>query len=287
MATGNTIEKWITTNDGVSLYTKTWKTASEPPTATVVFIHGFGEHIDRYNHVFEIFQKANIEVYAFDQRGFGRTAARNKNPGVTGGWKVATEDITTALRTNRQQGIPQFLFGHSMGGALVINYAAEGEEKDNLAGYIASAPLLKQSPKTAAREPTIFIGNMLGKLLPSFQFRVNLGAKHLSRIPEEVEKYEADPLVHSIGSLRGVGDMLSGSKAIMGVKHKNITKPIFITHGNADNICCHKTTQELIEKIPSEDKIFRSWEGGYHELHNDLEKEKVINEYVDWILARV
>lgn len=64
--------------------------------------------------MFPKFSSKNIEVYAFDQRGFGQTAVWNNNRGYTSGWEVAMNDITEALITQRKPGIPQFLMGHSM-----------------------------------------------------------------------------------------------------------------------------------------------------------------------------
>lgn len=282
---GIAIEEWTSAKDGTELFSKTWKVTS--PVATVVFVHGFGEHINRYNHVFSEFQRANIEVFSYDQRGFGHTGMKNKNLGVTGGWKVATDDITYVLRTRRREGIPQFLFGHSMGGALSLNYAAEGAERENLAGFVISSPLVVQAPETKSSQPVLLLGTAASKVLPSFQVPVQLPSKYVSRIPEEVDKHANDPLNHSIGSLRGLADMLSGGKALLKTKCKNITKPIYLYHGTGDSLTAFEGSKELFDKIPSEDKTFRAWEGGYHELHNDLDQEAVITECINWILARV
>jgi len=282
---GIAIEEWTSAKDGTELFSKTWKVKS--PVATVVFIHGFGEHINRYNHVFPKFQRANIEVFSYDQRGFGHTGVKNKNLGVTGGWKVATDDITYVLRTRRREGIPQFLFGHSMGGALSLNYAAEGPERENLAGFVISSPLVSQSPETKPPQPVLLLGTAASKVLPSFQIPVQLPSKYVSRIPEEVDKHANDPLNHSIGSLRSLSDMVSGGKALLKTKCRNITKPIYLYHGTVDGLTAFEASKELFDKIPSEDKTFRAWEGGYHELHNDLDQEAVITESIDWILAHV
>ncbi|CAG8696691.1 5138_t:CDS:2, partial [Ambispora leptoticha] len=264
VTTESVVEDWVFFPDGVQFYTKTWKAFFEPPVATVVFVHGFGEHVNRYDHVFEKFQQKNIEVFAYDQRGFGQTAARNKNPGVTS-WKLATADITHALRLNRREGIPQFLFGHSMGGALAANYATEGPERDNVTGFLISAPFLNQAAPTKTPQSNVYLVSAVSKVLPSFQVGIKLPPEYLSRVPEEVRKYEDDPFVHSIGSLGGISDMLHGPKSVLKSKYKNITKPIFMVHGDEDKITCFKTSKEFFEKIPSKDKTFREWKGGYHE----------------------
>ncbi|CAG8551933.1 2336_t:CDS:2, partial [Racocetra fulgida] len=137
------VDEWVTSSDDVEIYTRTWKAVSDKPIATVVFIHGFGEHVKRYNHVFDKFGRENIEVYAYDQRSFGETVKRNKNPTRL----VAPTDITEALISRRREGIPQFLMGHSMGGCLVLNYVIDGPEKHNIAGLLCTSPLIKLTPK--------------------------------------------------------------------------------------------------------------------------------------------
>jgi len=284
--TANVLEEWVTTPDGTQMYAKLWKVNTETPLATVVFIHGFGEHINRYNHMFDKFTAAGLEVYGWDQRGFGRTAQKNKDHGVNGGWKVALADITEALRKQKREGVPIFLMGHSMGGGLALNYAATGEDRNMLAGVIASAPLISQPPEFKTPEPVLFLGSSLSRLLPSFQIPVNIEVNHISRDPEEVAKYSADPLVHGVGSLRLISDMMYGGRALLKERHQDIRMPILLTHGSADKITCHRATKEFFDKLTCEDKTYREWEGGFHELHNDLEKDKVIDEYIQWIKSR-
>ncbi|CAJ0764891.1 21741_t:CDS:2 [Entrophospora sp. SA101] len=280
----STVEEWINTKDGVPLYTKTWKSVSESPVATVVFLHGFGEHINRYNHVFEKFQLKNIEVYAFDQRGFGNTAVKNKNPGISGGWKVSMVDITEALIRKRRKGTPQFLFGHSMGGALALNYACEGSEKNNLAGVISSSPLVSQAVQTKSSPSVVTIGSALSRILPGLTIPVDLNSNYLSKDPGVVESYSNDPLVHGMGSLLTLNDMLKGGEYILKNNYKNITIPIYISHGSGDLITCPNTSKQLYEKIPATDKTFHEWPGCYHEPHNEPEKDQVIEGWIQWIL---
>lgn len=282
-----TYEEWFHTKDGIQLYTKTWKSAREPPIATVVFSHGFGEHINRYNHVFDKFQLKNIEVYAFDQRGFGQTGKRNKKPGVTGGWKVAMDDVTEALIRKRRKGVPQFLFGHSMGGGIVLNYACEGPERGNLAGIVASAPWILQSVQTKPAPPVLTIGSALSKVLPSLTIPVGVNAKYISRDPEEVQKYIDDPLIHGTGSLRSLSELLQGTKSVLKEKNKNIKGPIYICHGSDDPVTCPNASRQLFEKISAKDKTYREWPGLYHEMHNDFERDQVIGEWIQWILDHV
>ncbi len=125
------------TSDGLDIYTKTWEPAADQKVkATVVFAHGLGEHINRYNHVFSNFTENGIKVHAFDQRGFGQTARKNGIIGHNEGFKQVMKDMKDASERVRIDGVPHFVMGHSMGGCIALNFAIEHPE--NLTGCIAS-----------------------------------------------------------------------------------------------------------------------------------------------------
>lgn len=108
-----TVQDWIE-KDGVKLYTKEWIPAGTI-LADVVFIHGFVEHIERYNHVFNEFAKQGLDVFAWDQRGFGQSNNGDKSlNGRTGGWPQVFSDIDMMVSRQKHKERPLFLFGHSM-----------------------------------------------------------------------------------------------------------------------------------------------------------------------------
>ncbi|CCG80886.1 Serine hydrolase YJU3 [Taphrina deformans PYCC 5710] len=219
-------------------YTRTWP-AQGTKIATVVFVHGFAEHCDRYDHVFTKVSKAGIEVFSWDQRGFGQSAT-NKTAGVNGGWPQQIADIDHFVSTKRQEGVPQFLWGHSMGGGLTLKYALDGPHRSQVAGYIASSPLIEIPP---AGRP-----NFLKETL--------------------------------------VGDMLDGGKSLL--LHENtsrFTAPLLLAHGDADSVCWHLSSKKFIEAIPSKDKTYKEYPESYHEIHNDLDRDVVIKDYIQWLVA--
>lgn len=283
----NVIEEWIAGPDGIEIYTKKWMSVIDPPIATVVFLHGFGDHVNRFNHVFERFALKGVEVFGFDQRGFGKTAVRNKNPGHTGGWKVVTGDITGFLLANRRQNVPQFLFGHSMGGGLAANYASDGPEKDKLAGIVLSSPLIALAPQARVPKSAVTLANALSKVIPNLTVPVmSLDKKYISRNPKEIERYQKDELIHRIGSLRGLADINCGVRSVLREKYKNITLPTYICFGTGDGINDINAAKEFFGKIPSQEKTWREWPGFYHEMHHEDERYSVIDDYLDWILNR-
>uniref|UniRef100_A0A1D1YVV2 Putative serine hydrolase C5E4.05c n=1 Tax=Anthurium amnicola TaxID=1678845 RepID=A0A1D1YVV2_9ARAE len=283
MKNSKTVEEWIITKDGCSVYTKSWKTAVQPPLATMVFLHGFGEHINRYNHMFPRFAQANIEVYAYDQRGFGKTGLKNQNLGITGGWKVIQEDITDALKVAKQPGVPLILFGHSMGGSLALRYAVEGPESKNISALIITSPLLST---IRVNDSAVTIGTGLSKVLPNLQFNTKIDIKYVSRDPNECLKYANDPYNHPYWSLKGASDVFRGAKSVLKSGYEKITHPIYLAHGTGDQVTSFDSSKKLYERLPSTDKTFRVWTGLFHEMHNELEKNQVIQEYIDWAVSR-
>jgi len=284
-------EDWVLTSDKVKLFSKTWQ-PKDPSSiiGCVVFIHGFGEHIQRYNHVFPHFAKNGIKVHAFDQRGFGLTVKEQikDRAGVLGGsqgYHVVLRDVSEAIERTQQPGLPIFLMGHSMGGTIALNYGISGTHREKLTGLVISAPLIK-IPKPP-NLMTLYAAKATRNILPDLPLPVKVDPNAISRIPAERTKYATDPLVHGRGTLRGVYDMLNeGSTLLDPIKTKQLTLPFFLAHGSADMITSTEASRIFVDRCISSDKTYREWPGLYHELHNEEEKEEVIGEYAKWILDR-
>ncbi|KAG9071225.1 hypothetical protein KI688_008770 [Linnemannia hyalina] len=279
-------EEWITAEDGHEIFTKTWF-AVGTPVAVVVFVHGLGEHIVRYDHVFEEFNKAGFQVSAYDQRGFGQTGKKSKTLGSTGGYDKAIPDITAALERSKIDGLPLFLMGHSYGGSLVLNYDCIGPLRTKLTGLIASAPLVLASEPTRPNALTVGLAGVVSRILPSFQTQIALDSSFISRDADHVQKYNTDPLIHGYITTKGVYDMLTNGKLLLTERYKVITKsvPVLIAHGTEDGLTDYKASKEFFDKIEVEDKEYKVYEGHFHELHNEPEDDRkvVIEYYINWI----
>ncbi|ORZ19303.1 Alpha/Beta hydrolase protein [Lobosporangium transversale] len=278
--------EWITAEDGHEIFTKTWYPVGKP-VASIVFVHGLGEHIVRYDGVFEDFNKAGFQVSAFDQRGFGQTGKKSKTLGCTGGFKKAIPDITAALERGQIEGLPLFLMGHSYGGDLVLNYDCVGPLRTRLAGLIASAPLIIPAEPTRPNWISIIAARYASKVFPSLQISTGLSSKWISRDKKEVEKYDTDPLVHGYVTMVGLNDMLTYGKLLLTERYKEITAdvPLLICHGDKDGLTDAAASKQFFDKVQVKDKEYKLYEGHFHELHNEPEEErrKVIDYYIEWI----
>ncbi|KAG0330456.1 hypothetical protein BGZ99_003027 [Dissophora globulifera] len=279
-------EDWIPAADGHEIFTKTWF-AVGPAVASIVFVHGLGEHVDRYDHVFKEFNKAGFQVSGFDQRGFGQTGKKSKTLGSSGGYAKAIPDITAALERGKIEGLPLFLMGHSYGGSLVLNYDCIGPLRTQLAGLIASAPLVLASAPTRPNGLTLGFAGLVSRVLPSLQLPIKLSSVSISRDKEEVAKYDADPLVHGYGTTLGLYDMLMNGEALLTERYKDITPdvPLLICHGTDDGLTDQKASKQFFDKVQVKDKEYKVYEGHYHELHNEPEPDRkvVIDYYIQWI----
>ncbi|ORY79508.1 Alpha/Beta hydrolase protein [Protomyces lactucae-debilis] len=244
--------------------TKTWEPTGNP-VATVIWVHGFQEYAERTAHVYEQLAASGIQVFAFSQRGFGHSATK-ETAGITGGWPQQLRDIDYFVKTKKQAGVPLYLWGHSMGGALTLKYCLDGEHRHLLAGAISSAPLIEQAPSAKPNFLVLQAGKLAAKFLPDKQMSVVVAVKDCTRDPEFIAKGEADELLRPYGSLRGVGDMLSGGETLLHEANtKRFTTPILLVHGSGDLVTSCPATERFYKAIASSDKQFIEYPGAYHE----------------------
>lgn len=253
------------------------------------------EHISRYDHVFQRHAKAGIQVFAFDQRGFGQTAQATNTQGQTT-WSHALDDIEFFINLKSADppnpSVKVFLMGHSMGGGLTYAYASSKRTSLNLitGGFILSSPLIRQAPGVKAWFPVVLIGGWIGSLIPKLPIKVGVAPEDISRDPVVQEEYAHDPLCPPQATLKGVSDMLLGGEGLLqrGYLSYPESKSILAVHGTGDKVTDHDATHELLQKTKSSDKTFKSFEGYYHEMHNEPGDDKwnEIMFIVDWIKSR-
>lgn len=250
------------------------------PKAVVVLVHGMGEHSSRYtSSVVPKLIENDFAIVAFDQFGHGKT---NGKRGHCPSFEAVLESISKTINKAEElhPNLPVFLYGHSMGGNCVINYALR--KKPNLKGIIASSAFLK----LAFQPPSwkLSLGKLMQKIAPSITMSNELNANDISRVKEEVDKYINDPLVHGkISPNFSLSFIDSGEWALQNAS--KLKTPMLLIHGTDDKIIDYKGSVEFAENSNfSEAKIY---EGGYHELHNDLCKDEVLQDVTDWLNNQV
>jgi len=248
--------------------------------AVVILVHGMGEHSGRYKkYVIPKLNESNIGVITFDHFGHGKTEGkRGHNPG----FDAVLDSVKTVIEKSKEVfgDKPLFLYGHSMGGNVVINYVLR--RKNDLTGVIATSPFLR-----LAFEPPkwkMMMANLILKIFPGMIMDTGLEAEAVSRDKKVVEDYINDPLIHSkVSPNFSVVFMETGEWAIQNASKLNI--PVLLLHGTADRLTSYKASEELAKN--SENVTLKLYEGGYHELHNDLVKEEEITDIINWINNKI
>jgi alpha-beta hydrolase superfamily lysophospholipase len=246
----------------------------------IAMIHGLGEHIGRYNHWAEKFQEYNYAFCGFDLYGHGQSdGKRGSIPSME--FLFDSIDFFLEHLENEFPGKPIVLYGHSMGGNIVANYLLNRPSK--IAGCILTSPWFRLTEK-----PPIFqflLAKLMIKIYPNYSDKTGLDANRISRIPEEVEKYQKDSLVHGkITPGLFVPLYFMGEHAIKKAnKIKNI--PIFIAHGTDDKLTSYKGTEAFAKN--NSNVTLKLFNEARHELHNDLCAQELFENLLDWLSAHV
>ncbi len=269
----------LTGAGGLELYWQNWRPESAP-RAAVVLVHGVGEHSGRYANVVGPLVGDGYAVYGYDQRGHGRSPGPRVH---IDHWSEYREDLRACLGlvAREEADRPLVVYGHSLGSLVVLDYLLEGS--GGLAGAIVSGVPLE--PAGIASPLLVAVARLLSGVRPRRSLDLRLDAAALSRDPEVVEAYRADPLVTSRATVRWGTESLAAVRRVkegMGT----VDVPLLVLHGEADRLNLVDGARALAEALPHGDTTLRIYPGVYHEPHNDLGHEQVAADVVGW-LARV
>jgi alpha-beta hydrolase superfamily lysophospholipase len=279
------IEFTRTAPDGQELYYQGWAPEAQPK-AVVCLVHGLGEHTGRYAHVGAALNDAGYALFGFDGRGHGKTPGPR---GVTPKFDRSLDDIGLLLEeaATRYPGKPRFLYGHSMGGDLVLNYALQ--RKPSIAGVVATSPFLRPGFKPPASK--LVAGRVLYRLAPNTVMPNGLELAGLARDPAVIEAYKSDPLVHDRMSARLGLDLLRQGEWALAHASEFPPIPLLIVHGTGDRLTSAPASEEFADTVIQAAQAgtcgcqctLKLWPGYYHETHNEPEKEQVLCYMIDWL----
>lgn len=273
-------EDQFRTGDGLTLHENRWLPEGES-VAVVVVVHGVIEHGGRYAELAAELNRHEIAVYAVDLRGHGRSqGARawvDRFEQYTGDVEAYIEHVR-----NAEPDRPLFLFGHSMGGLIIASLAAVKEP--NVRGLILSAPAIELTD-------TLFpllrrLAALASKLFPRLRL-VKLSGSKLSRDPEVLAQFQADPLVfHGRVPVRTGYEIIRAAGAVL--DHlESITVPLLVLHGTGDAVTTAEGSRRLVARAGSTDKTLKLYEGLYHDLPREPEKEEIFADVVEWLSQRL
>lgn len=267
------------TKDNLTVFGQLWM-PEDACKAVILLVHGMGEHSSRYAPFAEFMTQEGIAVFSFDHRGHGKSGGKR---GHSPNYECLMDDLELALMQTKAffEDLPLFMMGHSLGGNLVLNYVLR--RKPEVQGVIASAPWIRLAFSPSRLD--LFLAKTVVKIFPSFTQSTKLEVAAISRIPEEVEKYKNDPLVHD--KISPAMFMACYPAGLYLLEHAaEWALPLYIYHGSADRLTSFGSSKEFANKLTG-DIRWQEWQNGYHELHNDVDRLKVLQSVANWVKERL
>jgi alpha-beta hydrolase superfamily lysophospholipase len=265
---------------GLKLFAQSWRPEGTPQ-AVLAIVHGFGEHSSRYMNVVQHFVPRGYAVHGFDLRGHGRSPGQR---GHINSWAEYRDDVKAFLGhvAKQEPGRPVFLLGHSLGSIIAMDYVLHHPQ--GLNGLILSG--LAIDPVGAATPLLVAIARLMSRIWPTLSIAVKLDKTALSRLPEVVSEYIADPLVHGLGSARWGTESLNTIDWCK-AHASELQLPLLVVHGEADRINTAAGARLVFEAARSQDKRLVLVPGGHHEPHNDLGREQTLQALEEYLGKRL
>lgn len=273
-------EGYVASFDGTRLYTRTWW-PEESPRAGVVLVHGAGEHCGRYEYVSSRLCGAGVAVFGFDLRGHGRSAGRRGHvqsfDEYVGDVHTITQRAAAAL-----PGRPLFMYGHSMGG-LVATLAAAGDQAP-YRGLVLTSPLFAPAISIPAFMRAAAV--VLNTVYPVAGIRSGIPSLYLSHDVEVGRAYDADPLVSHTVTPRWFFAMNRACAAAANMA-AGIRLPVLLLQAGDDHLVSARQSRVVFDLFGAADKEFHIFDGLYHELHNEPDKDAILDLVINWLASRI
>ena len=263
---------------GLRLHFQAWEPDTKP-RAVVALVHGLGEHVARHAPLAQALVRSGYALMGFDLRGHGRSAGLR---GDAPSYEALLDDIDILMhwvQTSHAR-VPVFLYGHSMGGALVLNYALRRSPR--VRGVIATSPWLRTVVKLTPLQT--FLARTVAPILPTLRQKWGQPTV-LSRDPAVAPAFEHDPLTHGLISARLYLECVRGGEWALEHAHE-FPVPLLLMHGTADRLTSWEASREFAKRAGRK-VTWRKWEGSFHELQNDLQASRVRTAILNWIGRRL
>ncbi|OAN11267.1 hypothetical protein A3K86_20135 [Photobacterium jeanii] len=273
-------ESSFTNPNGKHIFTQSWLPDAQIK-AVVVIVHGLGEHSSRYQALVEQLISIDSAVYSLDHPGHGRSEGK----------RVYIEDFNEFIDTldllidqikAQHPQLPLYLIGHSMGGLISASYLLKHQDK--LAGAILSAPAIQ--PPANLSPLLIKLGKYIAALAPKLP-AVALDIQGVSRDPQVVAQYQADPLNHTGLITAGLSRQIQVAMEILAQQAHTIIIPLLILQGTADRLVNPEGAHFFKQHIASQDKELKIYDGLYHELFNEPEKDQIFADAIGWLSSQL
>ncbi len=270
----NHIYRWKSV-EGRTLFGQSW-IPGRSPKAVINFVHGIGEHTDRYHNWMPFFTENGFAVFAIEYRGHGRSFGKR---GSIRKYDDILNDIDVLFQESRKAypNIPHFLYGHSLGGNIVINYTLLRRPK--IQALVATSPwlLLAKEPNRLLIKLALFVR----KIFPEWTLNTPIKGNQITQNKSISEGYSKDSLIHKKISFELFTSAYEkGKQAIENAKQMPV--PFLLMHGSKDTITSPKGSEAFYENNPKQTEL-KIWDDMLHELHNESVRESVAEFIVSFL----
>ena len=265
--------------DGLDLNLHLWETM-QPPKGIVQVVHGLSEHIERYAHVAEFLNRHHYHTIGHDHRGHGLSEGERVFVKDFEEYTMDLHKIHEFIQ-KRYPNLPHFIFGHSMGGLISVKYLIDFQPECK--GIILTGPALKISREFSPILQKVV--SFLGVIYPRLKTQ-KLDLSYISRDPEVIKKSQADPLVYRQGIKAGIAKAMLEATMEVQAKLNTFNYPFMVMQGTADRLVDPEGARMLFDMARSSDKSKKYYEGLYHEIFNEPEKDIVFKDIVEWLDQR-
>ena len=257
-----------------------WAMPASKPLGTVLLVHGLGEHAGRYGEVAAHLHQWGFAVRAYDQQGHGQSEGARGDMLRPGSLQA---DLCRVIDDTRQRpnlvGTPLILLGHSMGGLVVARTLAEQLRPVDAA--VLSSPALGAFPNLFQK----MLLATLPRVLPHLRVDNGLKTEFVSRDPDVVKAYTADPMVHRrISAGLAAWILENGEKTLHDAAQWQV--PTLLLYAGQDKLVNAQATADFVDAAPQAVVQAQCFEAMYHEIFNDLYRAQVFTALKRWLLAR-
>ncbi|WP_158299512.1 alpha/beta hydrolase [Paenibacillus antri] len=261
-------------------YRKDWPTSTETPAkATVVLVHGQGEHSGRYAHVAAALNAAGYDVVSGDLPGHGRSGGLR---GHIDRFDEFVDVVSSWIEDarSRRPDMPVFLLGHSVGGLVAARLLQTSPLVGALSGVVLTSPAFRlRFPIPPWKEA---LGRRLDGVLPRLRMPSGLKQQRVTRSEDVLLATAADPLMVYVASVRFYNELLRAQTAAL-AEAEAIALPLLLLHGGADEIIAPEPSLDFGRRVASTDKDVRLLPGLHHEIMNEPERDDVLRDIVGWL----
>lgn len=269
-------ESFFEAADGTKLFSRSWSPEGTPKAALVI-VHGFKAHSGLYQWPAQELVRRGYAVHAFDLRGHGQSEGERYHVEHFADY-VSDLALFVAQTRSRSGSLPLFLLGHSAGGVVACLYALEHQLE--LAGLISEDFAHELPPPEVA----LALLKGVSHLAPHAHL-LNLKEEDFSRDEAFVARLKSDPLGnHAPGTAQLLAELIRADERLRAA-FPSFSLPLLILHGTADRVAKPSGSQHFYDRAGSADKTLKLYEGHYHDLLNDLGKERVLADVLGWLDA--